>query len=217
MGTQIASLAVVPSVLDFGTVRAGTDIKRHLRISESAHDRFAIKSIDTGNIPLEYSMSTRQNAEGLRDYILNFTLSQKDDSTPENARLVTVHTDSHLNPEVKVPIAYRVLADLQVSPQVIAFGTFSVKASSERTIKLMGGQIRDGCKVRFANLPEGITPMVRSMANGTCEIGVSLIAASVGPAHGSFSIVLDSPAGRQTFPVEFSGYGVINSERDSPL
>ncbi len=115
LASHLASMAIVPAELDFGPVSRGETVTRMLRLSEVDNDRFNVKSVDVGALPVSHTLDEKQNADGLRDHYVRLRLTPTEIHFGEHAGTITVATDSRQLPFVKVPIKFKVRSNLEAA------------------------------------------------------------------------------------------------------
>ena len=110
-------MAIVPDQLDFGQLVSGYSVNRTVRLSETMTDRFRVESVDVGQLPVKHLITQKQNAEGLSDYLLRFTLLPDDVVPGRHAAVITIKTNSRLVPGVRIPIRFHVESQLRTDHQ----------------------------------------------------------------------------------------------------
>jgi hypothetical protein len=204
LGAQLRALEFSPKSLNFGHVAHDATVKRTLRISEAATDRFQIKDVHVGNLPLSWTMEERTTASGLNVYLLHFTLSGESLVPLEGDGSIAVITNSQLLPELPVPISYQCTARFSVSPRSVAFGVHDADSVAKTTIQLTGPA---GCEVSIANAPEGFMASASEGPDaGTHQIEVTMDTTQAGPRFGQLQIRLSSTNEQQTVTLDCAGF-----------
>lgn len=130
---QEASMQIAPSALNLGIIdrSPNASIDRIVRLSETPTDRFEINKVSMGKTPLTYKLRTINCSNGLRNYLINFSMN------PSHAQLakirvpdgdaisdsITIETTSHLVPRVSIPVEFRLPPRVVLTPSIISFGS----------------------------------------------------------------------------------------------
>jgi hypothetical protein len=124
LGTCRIPMSITPDRLDFGRVVAGTSSCRTIRLVELPTDRFVVKEVDPGKLPIRHEIVDVTNGNGLHSYQLRVTLSPKKGESRgghEGALLVTL--EGITRKEIRIPVRYVVAPPVSLLPGAVAFGT----------------------------------------------------------------------------------------------
>ena len=164
-GSQRELMKVLPPYVDFGTVVPGQSYSRMLRLFETPSDRFTLKSVETGELPITSTVVATTDENGLKSYGIKLELRPREQAPvgDHRARIVIV-TTSAARPRVPVGVRYRIQPRLRPVPSTVSFGTVVVGESLEARVKLVSrvGPVRDlrveqcpdACRVRFEKAAE---------------------------------------------------------------
>lgn len=136
---QRKTMVVHTRRVDFGTAEAHAGaLKRVIRLSEVATDRFAIVKTESAGLPLNTSVATERRADGLRDYILTVTIDPMDVSSDGLCKSVLrIHTDSAFVSVIEIPVQIELQNTvIDVRPTLLSFGTPRVGAVSGQQIHI---------------------------------------------------------------------------------
>lgn len=187
LGTQRFFKSVAPRQLDFGVVVPGRSYSRSLRVTESSVDRYAIRGVDSGSLPLTWSVTESRNAHDLRVYALDFTLDVPDEWTPQPQHVARPHlihllTDSDASAEIPVPVSFEVAPWLFVVPVAIALGEVPVGDERRCVVRITAA---DGAPLEadVKSLPTEAAVEVTNGSN-TVELNVRITLSHAGVWHG---------------------------------
>jgi len=108
LGNQRTSMDVTPTRLDFGLMVPGKPTSRTVSLQEKPTDRFRLKDVYSGALPLTHSVETATDRDGLATVCIRLTLKSDDESPGEHEGRVTLSTDSALRPTIIIPVKYRI-------------------------------------------------------------------------------------------------------------
>jgi hypothetical protein len=120
---QRQTMEVAPKTLDFGTFTVGSRLAtRVLRLVEVPSDRFRLKRIDVGTVPVTQRITEEKSEAGLSTYRVEFALDPNKTEPGTHAGDITVVTDSDVQPTRVVPVSWRKKGRVEVVPPVLTFG-----------------------------------------------------------------------------------------------
>ena len=127
-------VAVVPSGVNFGEVKKGQAISRHVRLLELSRNRLEIRKIDYD--PRLFSVKTsRFKDENSRGIEIEITLEPGVPAGRLN-EVITLNTNLRKRPRIDVPVWANVLGDIRVEPDMLATGMVRKGETAKRKIRL---------------------------------------------------------------------------------
>lgn len=204
-GSQRASMEVMPDSIDFGTVAPGTSYSRTIRLSEVPSDRFILKALACGELPITHTVAVATDENGLVTYHLNLELrARNQDVIGEHREVITLITDSVVRPEVPVPVRWQVEPPVRAIPSVVSLGTVLVGESRETRVKLVP---RTGhlTGLHVESCPEECS-ITLEKDKSPPEIVVSAKLDRVGIWQKSIEVAAQMPSGKEVIEIRCVGY-----------
>jgi hypothetical protein len=153
---QRETLELTPKVLDFGTFAAGSrPATRILRVAEVPSDRFRLKRVEIGTVPVSQRITEEKNQAGLSTFRIELMLDPDKTGPGTHAGDITVVTDSDVQPTRIVPVSWRKKGHVEIVPPVLSFGAVRTTDSRKQKAQLL---IPGGDKATFE-----LTPADRSL------------------------------------------------------
>jgi len=137
IGSQRESMEVTPTKLDFGIVVPGKVCSRVVSLREKPTDRFVLKEVGSGDLPLSHNVETTKDSNGLATYRVHLELNVKDESLGEQHGELVLSTDSDVRPKVTIPVLFKTESPLRATPSVISLGTVVVGDAREERVQLV--------------------------------------------------------------------------------
>ncbi len=127
-------IAVVPSGVNFGKVKKGQAITRHVRVLELSRNRLEIKKVDYD--PRLFSVKTsRYKDENSRGIDIEITLVPGIPAGRLN-EVITLHTNLRKRPRIDVPVWADVLGGIHVEPDMLATGKVRKGETAQKRIRV---------------------------------------------------------------------------------
>lgn len=141
VASQRAGMHVTPDKLDFGFIVPGETHTRSVRIVEVPTDRFLLKNVELEGLPATHQLETTQTKDGLSSHLLRVSLSLPEDIAPGlRTGTLRVTTDSHVRPQIVIPVQFNVPPHITPVPSVVSFGTFPMGDGQERRVQFISRQ-----------------------------------------------------------------------------
>ena len=156
IGSQRESMEVNPRTLDFGLMVPGKTSSRLICLCEKPADRFLLKKVDPGKLPITHRVETTRDKNGLATYRVNVELEAEKELPGEHRGELTFTTDSYVRPTVTVPVTFQVEPPVRAIPSVIALGTVAVGEPREERLRLVcrsGGRSTSKLKAGQTSVP----------------------------------------------------------------
>ncbi len=202
MGNQLETMEVTPRSLDFGTVGAQRSATRTVRLTEVKTDRFDLKQVDVGDLPLDYAIETNLAKDGLKTHRVDFVLDREGLHSGKHKGNVRLVTDSSLRPLVEIPVCYQVEPLCQLSPSLVSFGNVTASSTLEQSVNVTGpGPFRltltlarapEDCRVSIDQLESSASVVVKPQFSGEGAWKRSILSVEFGDSVES--LVLDCVA-----------------------
>ncbi len=161
IASQRKSMKVVPTKLDFGCIAAGERCSRTVCLREVPTDRFLLKKVDPGELPVSWDVEKSRDKSGLMVYRIRLDLAVGERPAGSHNGRVTLSTSSSLRPKVVIPATFEVPQPVRAVPGAVSFGTVTIGDMSEERVRLVSQdseslivtaietQGADGCSVRI--------------------------------------------------------------------
>jgi len=119
-GSQRKSMVVTPTRLDYGRVVPGESYCRTVCLREVPTDRFVLKNVDLGELPIVHEIEETKGEDGLAVYRIRLRLNVDDGSSGQNAGNLGLTTDSLVRPQVTIPVKFETAAPVRAVPSVVS-------------------------------------------------------------------------------------------------
>lgn len=136
LGNQGTFRTSSPELVDFQRVLPGRGYTRTVLVTESDVDRFDIKAVEVGKLPIRWSKTTATNPRGVRVHTIGLELSPGYDLTAGVHTGEVVLVPDVQGPEIPVPIRFNVASWVRVSPQVINLGEVKIGETRSETVRV---------------------------------------------------------------------------------
>jgi hypothetical protein len=210
VASQRESMQITPDKLDFGRVAPGETYMRAVRLAEVPTDRFVLKNVELEGLPATYELETTQTKHGLTSHLVRVTLGVPEDM-PSGVHTGGLHltTDSHVLPEIRVPVRFEVAPRVTAVPSVVSLGTVPVGKPQERTVRLVA---RDGgpLAVTVESLPNECSVNVDDKAK-PAELLVKVTLHSAGVWQGTITLKIRSGLRDERIQIKCVGYASKSS------
>ncbi len=151
-GNIRGDVAFDPPFVDFGNVDLGKGSERQIRISRMGSSPWEIKDVRSANPYFEVTLSKPSNTGSQTLYDLVAKLKPTTPAGYINGQLILVTNDPRAA-QIPVDVEGRVVAEVTVSPQLLALGTVpagqavtkNLVIRANREFKITGISCRDGC------------------------------------------------------------------------
>lgn len=155
LGTHQKPMEIIPPHVDFGEVIPGHAYSRTVRLVEFPTDRFALKSVDVGALPLTYTVEKTNSPHGLRTYRVHLQLvPHQEDTVGRHGSEIVLIPDGQTSTPVTIPVLYAVVSSVTVVPSAVAFGTLNVGEPSERKVTFVSRE-GNSLTVHECHVPNG--------------------------------------------------------------
>lgn len=212
MGSQTATISVVPKQLEFGIVRQKE--VRQIRLSERPSDRFTRVWCEEDGSPLVLREVTKKanQSQNLNDFLLEIVLDTKSIPIGTHEGILRINTDSKTTPIVYVPYAFSVAPVFTLSSHVVAFGRLRLGETCSREFRIT-------CDEKFAewNLVAKENPDLQisiSVSEGDFSsekrLKVSFLASKIGRMDGKVELVASGGGVSQVLPIRYKAEVVSN-------
>lgn len=136
LGNQATFRASSPELVDFKRVLPGHNYTRTLLVEETDLDRFDIKRVEVGKLPIRWTRTTAQGARGNRLHTIGLELNPGYDLAPGSHTGEVVLVPDAPGPEIPVPVLFEVTPWVQVSPRAINLGEARVGETRSETVRV---------------------------------------------------------------------------------
>ncbi len=205
IGSQRESMEVNPGTLDFGTVLPGKVCSRTMSLREKPTDRFIIKQVDPGSLPIAHEVEVSRDQYGLATYRVQLRLKANENSPGESLGELNLTTDSYVRPKVTIPVRFRIESPVVAIPGVISLGTVPVGESREAKVQFVarGGE---SLGVQIESHPEECLIRVDDTQTPP-EMVVAVTLKEPGIWQGVISCKVQSSTQEHAIEVRCAGYG----------
>jgi hypothetical protein len=183
VGSQRNFKQISPGAIDFGVVARGQSCGRNVRLTETPHDRFRIRGIDHGSLPITSKRTEGDSPNGLRTYDVALMLCSTEYKPGPHQGFVTLLTDSAHGSEVRLPVRYDLARAISVTPATIAFGEVDLEAPHHAIVRISpvdGGPIR----VTLKSAPPEARAQIRHSSD-SAEMTITFQFSRAGPWSGT--------------------------------
>ena len=206
LGNQGTFRSSSPEMVDFQKVLPGRSYTRSLLVEESDVDRFDIKAVEVGKLPIRWTKITERNARGNRVYTVALELSPDYDLTPGFHTGEVVLVPDAQGPDIPAPVRFDVAPWVRVSPQAINLDEVKVGETRSETVRVSA---ENGRPVRVELLSVPPEARVRIEAD---RAGASLLQASFTPRKEGFWVsrikaIAKSERRSATIEIQCTGLG----------
>ena len=164
LASEIGSMKITPRMLEFGTIIPGHPYSQTFTLEEVTTDRFAVKKVDPGKIPLVHEMGVTEDHHGLRTYRFRCTLRADESTMGRHDETLSITTDSRFQPNVSIPITYEVAPSVTAVPSVVALGEMPVGEPRSQQVRFTS-RTGDPLKVEIENAPAEATIQIDNKQN----------------------------------------------------
>lgn len=153
LGNRPEISSVVPDRLDFGRCSSeAAPVVRAVRLTEVEADRFTVKTVDAGSLPVRSTIEVVALNDGLHRYVIHLSFDPKGLAAGAYSDSIRIVTDSEYRPEIKLPASFTVLSKIRPDPAAVSFGIVEVGQVVERTVRMIGSGKDDA--VKLIHVPE---------------------------------------------------------------
>lgn len=137
IGSQRQSMEIAPKLLDFGVVAPGRPCKRLVSLRERPTDRFLLKEVDPGKLPIIHKVEVARDKDGLATYRVQLELNVAEGWSGEHREQITLTTDSYVRPTLNIPVRFQIEPPVRAIPSVFSLGTVAVGEPQEQKVELI--------------------------------------------------------------------------------
>jgi hypothetical protein len=137
IGSERESMEVTPTKLDFGLMTPGKPCSRSVTLREKPTDRFVVREVDPGTLPMAYRLNTTRDKDGLATYRIHLELNVGEERTEKCRGELVLTTDSYVRPKVRIPVEYQIAPPVETIPSVISLGTVVVGDIREQSVRFV--------------------------------------------------------------------------------
>ncbi len=205
IGNQRESMEVTPTTVDFGLLVPGRRCRRLISLREKPTDRFLLKTIDPGKLPITHNVEVARDKDGLRTYRVTLDLSLNEGWSGECRGALQVATDSYIRPTITVPVRFEVEPPVRAIPSVISFGTLPVGESRQETVEFVS-RYGDPVEVRIEDHPDECS-LTLELNNGRPKMIVEARLKGCGVWQGTIRAIAIVRAQEHVIAIRCAGYG----------
>jgi len=137
LACQRMSLKLSANRLDFGQVSGAKTYMQTVRLEEVPTDRFEVKAVDVGSLPLDWQIQRLATPEGLRQYRLQLRLTPRGLSVGRHVGDLRLTTTSRLRPTVTIPVQFQVQPPVRAIPSIVSVGIVPVGQPQRHMVDLV--------------------------------------------------------------------------------
>lgn len=137
IASQRKSMEVAPARLDFGLVVSGRSYSRTVRMSEVPSDRFVLKKVDAGKLPIVHEIEATKDKDGLATYRIRLGLEVDDRWSGKHTGELGLTTDSHVRPQVTIPVEFEIAPLVRAIPSVVSLGSVVIGESRQERVRFV--------------------------------------------------------------------------------
>jgi hypothetical protein len=205
-GSQFGAMKVVPRALSFGTVVPGRPVTQTFLMEETTTDRFTIRRVEPGTLPVAHQVKVSEDHHGLRVYQVRCTLRVDESASGRHAEVLSVKTDSRLYPNVSIPVTYEVAPFAAAVPGAVALGEVPVGEPRRQEVRFTS---RAGAptSVEVEEAPAGVTAEVAADPKAGPLLTLTVTLDKPGIWQGVVKAGVRSGARRETIVIPCAAYG----------
>jgi hypothetical protein len=206
LGSEIASLKVMPPILEFGTViPERSSHPQSFTMQEVTTDRFTVKKVDVGQLPLVHKMDVVKDHHGLRTYRFQCTLRGHETTPGPHSEFFAITTDSRFHPIVRIAVRYDMAARVEAVPSVAALGEIPVGEPCRQQVRLTS-PTGDPLAVEIEESPaEAVVKIDPNPTEPVLTLTVTL--SRPGPWHGLIKGRAQAGSHRASIEIPCAAYG----------
>lgn len=208
-GSQRESMVVTLTKIDFGRVVPGKSYTRTVSIREVPTDRFVLKSVDLGELPIVHEVEVAKDKDGFATYRLHLELAVDEEWSGEHAEELSLTTDSHFQPKVTIPVLFRIEPPVRAIPSVISVGTVVVGEPREERVEFVS-RCGEPVGVEIQSHPDECSITLDRQKN-PLEMMVAIKLKKPGIWQDVITVNTQTPSGEEVIEIRCVGYG-----RESP-
>ena len=208
IGSQRESMEIAPTKLDFGLMIPGKPCSRTVTLREKPTDRFVLKDVDIGNLPLERRIEATRDQNGLATYRVHLELKVDERSSKEQQGELILTTDSLVRPKVTIPITFQIEPLIRAIPSVISLGAVAVGESREENVQFVS-RCGEPLDVQIESYPDECSITI-NQTKAPSEMIVAVKLKEPGIWQGIIRVRMQTPSGKEVIDVKCVGYGREN-------
>jgi hypothetical protein len=157
-GWQPESVETIPRGLDFGLVFRDQPAKLSIRLTESVADKYEIRSVDVGKLPITCTTERTRTNDG---YVMHCRLDPSNLSSGEHRGIVRVVNSSRRRPVVEIPVRFGVASEIHARPGLVEFSDVSASAQTPPITVAIEHRRHKPMKTVVLSVPDGVKAEVR--------------------------------------------------------
>ena len=204
-GSQRASMVVTPTKLDFGVVVPREECLRTVCLREVPTDRFVLKNVDLGKLPIVHDVEVAKDKDGLATYRVHLDLEVDEEWSGEHEEELSLTTDSNIRPKVTIPVLFRIKPAVRAIPSVISFGNVVIGEPREARVEFVS-RYGDAVDLEVDTHPDECSITLDREKN-PLVMTVALELSKPGIWHEVIILNTETRTGKEVLEVRCVGYG----------
>jgi len=129
---------VVPSKLDFGTIRRNDPVTRLVHIRPVHTDPFRVLSAETNGLPFAVDITEVSAVKQPAAYRLMLTYVENAIASGSYDGRISLKTSSELSSTIEIPLHFSIPPDFSAEPSILSYGTVNTGPLTPRHVRLSG-------------------------------------------------------------------------------